>query len=301
MDHQLALYQHWSWLPHFRAIAETQHLGEAARILRITPPALSRALQRLEGTLGTKLFDRLGRRLVLNGAGTTLLVAMRLAMRHIDDAINAVSTREQRIEVKIAAPGVYCAAVVFPALMRARRRWPELVGEVLEMPASVVSSLSSGEVDICLHEHPITSTELVSEPIYKLQKVVACAPAHAAARRRKLTVGDLVAYEFVAPPASPEGIRDDGWSVEVERRIGVTVANMQLGVDAVKTGGYLALLPRPIAVGSGLVPLQIRGLSAVATSIYASRRKPLATTADTIDRVVQLLREEIVRLDKQRY
>ncbi len=300
MDRLHALYQHWSWLPHFRAIAETEHLGKAARMLRITPPALSRALQRLESALETKLFDRHGRRLVLNSAGVTLLSAMRTAMRSIDDAVSSLATTRQHVHIKFAAPGPYFGAVVLPALNRIRPRWPELSGQLIDMPASVVTSLISGETDVCLHEHPVTSADVDSEAIYKLQKVVACARTHPAARRRRLRVKDLAAYEFVAPPASAEGIRNDGWQPEVERRVGLTVANMQLGVDAAKTGDFLALLPRPIAIGSGLVPLEIGGLSVAATSIYASRRRALPTTSDVFDRVVRLLREEITRLDRTR-
>jgi LysR family glycine cleavage system transcriptional activator len=300
MDRLHALYQHWSWLPHFRAIAETQNLGAAARMLRITPPALSRALGHLEAALGTKLFERHGRRLVLNSAGVALRGAMRTAMRHIDDAVTAVAATRQDVEIKIAAPGPYFGAVVLPALVRVHTQWPELNGELVDMPSSVVVSLTSGEIDVCLHEHAIASADVISEPIYKLQKVVCCAPTHMAARRRRLVARDLGAYEFVAPPATAEGVRNDGWQVDLERRVGLTVANMQLGVDAAKTGRYLALLPRPIAIGNGLMPLQISGLSIAVTSIYASWRRPLSTTSDVIGRVVRILRAELARLDKQR-
>jgi DNA-binding transcriptional LysR family regulator len=180
-----------------------------------------------------------------------------------------------------------------------RPRWVELSGRLVDMPASVVSALASGEIDVCLHEHAISDPGVLSESIFKLQKIVACAPTHAAARRRRLRLRDLDAYEFVAPPASRDGIRNDGWPIDVARRVGLTVANMQLGVDAARTGKYLALLPRPIATGSGLVPLAIGGLSIEATSIYASRRRSIATTSDVTDRVVRLLREEIARLDRR--
>lgn len=300
MDRLHALYQHWSWLPHFRAIAETQHLGEAARMLRITPPALSRALAHLEGALGTQLFDRHGRRLVLNSAGTALLAAMRIAMRHIDDAITTVAATRQAVEVRIAAPGPYVGAVVLPALLRVRRSWPELSAQLVEMPASVVASLTAGQADVCLHEHPVVSGDLISAPIHTIQKVVACTRSHPAARRRGLTARDLRDYEFVAPPASADGIRNDGWRVDDDRRIGLTVANMQLGIDAAKTGTYLAVVPRPLAIANDLVPLRIRDLAIPVTSIYASRRTPLSTTSDAIERVVGLLADELGRLQQRR-
>ncbi|MBA3820398.1 MAG: LysR family transcriptional regulator [Deltaproteobacteria bacterium] len=300
MDRLYSLYQHWSWLPHFRAIAETQHLGAAARLLRVTPPAMSRALQNLEGALGTKLFDRRGRNVVLNDAGGELLVAVRNAMRHLDDAVQRVSTTREHVRVRVSAPGPYYGAVVLPALARTRTTWPELRIDLVDAPAAVALALMRGEVDVCLHEHAVANAEVEVEPISRVQKVVACARTHPASRRRNLHVRDLLDYEFVGPPASPEGVRNDGWPATVPRRVELTVSNMQLGVDAAASGGYLAVLPAPIATGSHLTALKVRGLAIPTTQIYVSRRRPLATTADTTSRVIGLLRDQLQRREAKR-
>ncbi|MBP6630742.1 MAG: LysR family transcriptional regulator [Kofleriaceae bacterium] len=93
------LYQLWSWLPHFRAVAETQHVGRAAAMLRITAPAISRALARLEAEVGAPLFDRRGRSIALNPAGEALASVMRDSMRQIDDVVAAIGA-----EVTMIAP-----------------------------------------------------------------------------------------------------------------------------------------------------------------------------------------------------
>ncbi len=133
MERLHSLYQHWSWLPHFRAIAETEHLGAAAKVLHVTPPALSRALARLEASLGTKLFDRRGRDLVLNDAGAELLRGVRTAMRLIDDSVHNVTAAQQTVHLKVAAPGAY-SSVLLPAVARARANWPELRVELQADP-----------------------------------------------------------------------------------------------------------------------------------------------------------------------
>jgi DNA-binding transcriptional LysR family regulator len=53
----------------FLAIARTQHIGEAAKALRLTPSATSHALAALEAKLGKQLFDRVGRNIVINADG----------------------------------------------------------------------------------------------------------------------------------------------------------------------------------------------------------------------------------------
>jgi DNA-binding transcriptional LysR family regulator len=300
MERLYVLYQHWSWLPHFRAIAETQHLGAAAKLLHVTPPAMSRALPRLEEALGTQLFERRGRNLALNDVGAELLVSVRAAMRHLDDAFERVGSGHAPASVKVSAPGPYYAAVVLPTLARAHRTWPELRFELVDAPSSIPTSLLRGDVDVCLHEHVVAGAQIQVEAISKVQKVVACARSHPAARRKQLRLRDLCAYAFVGPPENANGFRDDGWPLDVARRVELTVANMQLGVDAAASGGYLAVLPLPIVVGTDLISLRARGLSIPTTTIYVSRRRPLSTTSDVIARVIQLLDDELQRLRTDR-
>lgn len=60
-------------LLYFTTIADTGNLTQAAKLLMISPPALSNSLKRLERTLGVTLFDRVGRNLVLNKFGEAYL------------------------------------------------------------------------------------------------------------------------------------------------------------------------------------------------------------------------------------
>src|SRR5215510_14319278 len=57
----------------FVAVAELGTVSKAALRLRIAQPALSRQIWDLERELGLKLFDRVGRRIVLSGEGEQLL------------------------------------------------------------------------------------------------------------------------------------------------------------------------------------------------------------------------------------
>lgn len=293
MGHLHELYQVWSWLPHFRAIAETEHLGAAGALLRVSAPAMSRALQQLETSLGVKLFDRRGRTLVLNDAGTELLGTVRTAMRGIDDGIQRVATTRQLVRVKVAAPGPYYSAVVLPAYARVRATWPSLRFELVDPPAAIPSALARGDLDICLHEHEITGPEIVVAPLSDVQKTVACARTHPAARRKALALADLDAYEFVAPPPDANGVRHDGWPAAAARRIGLTVGSMQLGVEAASSGAYLAVLPLPVVTSTRLVPVPVRNLAIPPTTIYASHRRPLGTEPDVPTLVVELFRTEL--------
>ena len=56
-------------LRYFVTVAQLQHLTRAAEQLRISQPALSKAISRLEKELGTELFDRSANRISLNSSG----------------------------------------------------------------------------------------------------------------------------------------------------------------------------------------------------------------------------------------
>ncbi|MEN2667511.1 LysR family transcriptional regulator [Listeria aquatica] len=59
-------------LRYFLTVAEERNVSRAARALRITQPTLSRQLKEFESSLGTELFVRQNKELVLTEAGLLL-------------------------------------------------------------------------------------------------------------------------------------------------------------------------------------------------------------------------------------
>ena len=59
-------------LTYFETIAELGHLGRAAQKLNRSQPALTKSIQRLEESFGTRLFQRDGRRIKLTPVGELL-------------------------------------------------------------------------------------------------------------------------------------------------------------------------------------------------------------------------------------
>ena len=57
----------------FLAVSELGTFSKAAEVLYITQPAISKRIALLESQLGSKLFDRIGKRVMLNEAGKALL------------------------------------------------------------------------------------------------------------------------------------------------------------------------------------------------------------------------------------
>ncbi|ACL65528.1 transcriptional regulator, LysR family [Anaeromyxobacter dehalogenans 2CP-1] len=69
------------------AVAEEGHVGRAARKLHLTQPPLSRHILALEDELGTRLFERTPRGMMLLPAGEVFLSHARRILAEVDVAI----------------------------------------------------------------------------------------------------------------------------------------------------------------------------------------------------------------------
>ncbi|XQW84961.1 LysR family transcriptional regulator [Thalassotalea piscium] len=77
-------------LQYFHAIATNGSIAKAAEVLHITPQTLSYQLSLLEDQLGYRLFDRKGRRLVLNDIGHTTLSYAQEIFSLGDELVNSL-------------------------------------------------------------------------------------------------------------------------------------------------------------------------------------------------------------------
>jgi len=120
----------------FRAVAEVQNLRAAAETLHLTHSAVSQQVRGLEEHLGFQLFDRRGRRVVLNAAGLALLRSVQGAMAQLDDGVQAAAAAAmgaaQRLRITVLPS--FAQRWLLPRIGRWRDRYPNLA---LEIDASI--------------------------------------------------------------------------------------------------------------------------------------------------------------------
>ena len=118
----------------FVTIAEQGTVSGAALRLHISQPGLSRQIGELQQELGLKLFDRVGRRLVLTAEGEQLLVDCRRLLGHAD----ALSERVQVLRggdtgvLKVAASPLQFETVFSTFLHRYTQRYPNVRMKLIE-------------------------------------------------------------------------------------------------------------------------------------------------------------------------
>lgn len=113
-------------LKYFLAVAQTEHVTNAANALGISQPALTRSLHRLEQELGVDLIVGEGRNIRLTAEGELLYQKTAQAMRSLDEAersIKACSVRSKHtIDICIES----ASALVVEAIARYSREHPSI-------------------------------------------------------------------------------------------------------------------------------------------------------------------------------
>ena len=79
------------------AVAETGSFSRAAERCQIAQPSLSQQVLRLEQSLGTKLFDRLGRGVRLTEAGRAFIPHARAILDQVDVARASVASNNSGV------------------------------------------------------------------------------------------------------------------------------------------------------------------------------------------------------------
>ena len=116
----------------FRTVGELQNLRAAAEVLHLTHSAVSQQIRGLEEQLGFQLFERRGRRVVLNPAGDALLRSVQTALSQLDDGVQAAaaaaSGATQRLRVTVLPS--FAQRWLLPRMGRWRERHPGLALEI---------------------------------------------------------------------------------------------------------------------------------------------------------------------------
>jgi LysR family glycine cleavage system transcriptional activator len=121
-------------LPTFRAVAQLSSLRAAAEQLHLTHSAISQQIRLLEDQLGFQLFDRRGRRVVLNTAGTVLLAAVESALAQLDEAVRAAGANDTEHRLRITVLPSFAQHWLLPRMPRWRERHPDIAVELHTSP-----------------------------------------------------------------------------------------------------------------------------------------------------------------------
>lgn len=165
------------------ALADQRSFGKAAVQCRVSQPALSTQIRKLEAFLGITLFERTTRRVLVTPAGDSVV---QQARRVLEEAAKLTTMTHGPVlpfggQLKIAAIstlGPYLFPRIFGPL---RRLYPTIAIVPSEgLTHELVTALAKGSVDAVLLSLPVSASGLETAEIFEEPFVLACPQGHAA-------------------------------------------------------------------------------------------------------------------------
>lgn len=173
------------------AVSEEKSVTRAGARLHLSQSALSHQLRDLEDRLGTPLFHRVNKRMLLTQAGERLLHSARVALGELtraEDDLARMASGDQG-SLRISTECYTCYHWLPQTMKEFSRRFPRVeVKILLEATRRPLPALLEGKLDVAIVSNPVRDRRLAYRPLFRDEVVVVMAPQH-----------PLAAREFIAP------------------------------------------------------------------------------------------------------
>lgn len=290
-------------LQHLLALAvihDSGSISEAAHRLRLSQPALTRALRQLEAQVGFDLFVRHARGVTLTESGRSFLAHAELVQALTQQTSETVRQwhRQRPREVRIAAADVPMVELLPSALALLRHSAPDVRVRLVEATATeTLSFFRDGQIDLALGPVPAhdLSDRLRVEPLMDANLVVAVSSQPTLPTVPLLS--DLTQLGWVVQ-GPLDGFPDslDDWfaraDVPAPRRI-LCCESASTALQFITSEGFVGILPEPLA-RLAQTRSQIRVLAMAETlpsrrmALFYPQTKPLDDAARMLYSAIRL-------------
>jgi len=249
-------------------VAAADHAGfsAAARLLGVTPSAVSKTITRLEARLGVRLLNRTTRRLTPTADGEALVARGRQILADLDEAeMQASRSRGMprgllRLHTLVAF-GLHSLPQVLPEFLR---RHPDVQVEIL-MSDRLVDLVEEGG-DVAVRTGRLPDSSLVARHICDTERMICAAPAYLKRHGTPRRPEDLLEHNCIVISGYPQLRRWPFDDVRAPERIRSIEVGGNVSANNAENVLQMALL------GVGIVRL---GDLVVAEHINTGRLVPL--------------------------
>lgn len=235
----------------FIKVAETGSFSDAANLLHITQPAVSKRISALETQLGTRLIDRIGRKVELTPAGATLLPRARSIISDLEDARRSLDNLSGDVTGRLnLAISHHLGLHRLPPILREfSQRYPDVTLDIQFLDSEVAyEAVTQGKIELAV----ITLTEQVSQKIHaktiwKDPLAVVAATTHPLSQEAKVTVETLSKHGAILPELNT-------FTGTITKRL---FNEQKLPLNVTMTTNYLETIGMMVSLGLGWSVLPI--------------------------------------------
>lgn len=182
------------------AIAEHGGVTRASQHLYLTQSAVSHQLLGLEKRLGTRLFHRLGKRLVPTAAGAKLIAGAHQLLRDLQEleqeAMQAAAGRS--LALRISTECYTCYHWLPRVMEEYQRDYPSVdVSIVADATQHPMPALLDGRIDLAIIHSPNEDERVAYTKLFDDELVAIMPASHPLAKRRFLTPDDFAEQHLI--------------------------------------------------------------------------------------------------------
>lgn len=178
----------------FIKVVEAKSFTEAAKLLGITPSAVSKQISRLEDRLGVQLLNRTTRRIALTDVGAAYYERCVRIMAEVEEAEALVSNlyTKPRGLLRVSVPVILGQLHFAPAVPLFLKQYPEVQLELI-MNDRYVNPIEEG-FDLVIRIDEMPDSSMVARHLAPNRRVVCGAPAYFEAHGTPETPEDLMRH-----------------------------------------------------------------------------------------------------------
>jgi LysR family transcriptional regulator for metE and metH len=195
------------------AIAASGSVTRAASTLHLTQSAISHQLRGIEQRLGTPLFLRLGKRMVVTAAGECMLATARRVLDELATAeahLRRLGTAQSGL-LRVCAQCNTGYHWLPPLVEEFRREYPAVeVSLALECTMRPIEALLEGRLDLAIVTQPVRNQHVRVRPLFEDEHAAIVAPDHPFARRACVLPEDLARERLLLYAGSA----DDSFAIQ---------------------------------------------------------------------------------------
>src|SRR5256885_2317858 len=177
------------------AITDHRSLAAAARRLRRSAPAITRALAALESRVGARLVERTTRKLSLTEAGRVLAERSRALLNEYDVAIGDVADEPARGLLRVTAPVQFGRRHVAPLVTRFLDAYPEIQVELVLNDRNL--DLIEEGLDVAVRIGPLADSSLLARRVGEVRRVLVASPDYLTRRGPPSKPADLSGHDTI--------------------------------------------------------------------------------------------------------
>ena len=182
------------------AISEQRSVTKAGEVLHLTQSALSHQLREIEEKLGTPLFLRMNKKMILTHAGDRLLLTARQVldeMKRAEDQISQIAANRQGT-LRISTECYTCYHWLPDVMKEFRRKFPG-VEVTIDAQAThrPIQALLQGKLDLAIVSTVQSDKQLCYRALFEDEFVVIMSPDHSLVSRPYLTARDFAGQNLI--------------------------------------------------------------------------------------------------------